>query len=64
MSLYRRLGHRGWAKIKGYGKRWSVETAYSTFKRALGEFCMAKTLENIRKELIIKAFICNMLINL
>lgn len=64
VSLYRRLGHQAWAKLKGYGKRWSIETAYSTFKRAFGEFCMAKTLKNIKKELMAKAFIYNMLINL
>ncbi|MBO3842712.1 MAG: IS5 family transposase, partial [Candidatus Brockarchaeota archaeon] len=61
---YRRLGYKGWAKLKGYGKRWSVETAYSAFKRAFGESCMAKTLNNITKELITKAFIYNTLINL
>ena len=64
VSLYRRLGHQAWAKLKGYGRRWSVETAYSTFKQALGEFCMAKTLRNIVKELAAKTFIYNMLINL
>jgi len=64
VSLNRRLGHQAWAKIKGYGGRWSVETAYSTFKRTLGDFCMAKTLKNIAKELTAKAFIYNMLINL
>jgi len=64
VSLYRRLGHQAWAKLKEYGRRWSVETAYSTFKQALGEFCMAKTLKNIAKELTAKAFIYNMLVNL
>jgi len=64
VSLHRRLGHGVWAKIKGYGKRWSVETAYSTFKRTLGDFCMAKALKNITKELTAKASIYNMLVNL
>jgi len=50
--------------LKGYGRRWTVETAYSTFKRELGEFCMAKTMKNITKELATKAYIYNMLINL
>jgi len=40
------------------------ETAYSTFKRTFGEFCMAKTMKNITKELVTKAFIYNMLLNL
>jgi IS5 family transposase len=64
ITLYKRLGHRRWTKLKGYGKRWSVETAYSTFKRTFGEFCMAKTMKNITKELTAKACIYNMLINL
>ena len=64
VTAYKRLGHRRWAKLKGYGRRWSVETAYSTFKRAFGEVCMAKTMKNITKELAAKAYIYNMLINL
>ena len=40
-----------------------METAYSAFKRTFGEFCLAKTMENITKELTTKAFIYNMLIN-
>jgi len=49
---------------KGYGRWWIVETAYSTFKGALREYYMAKTLKNIAKELIAKAFIYNILIHL
>ena len=64
VTLYKRLGHRRWADLKGYGKRWSVETAYSTFKRTFGEFCMAKTMNNIEKEMMTKAYIYNTLINL
>jgi len=64
VRLHQRLSHRGWAKRKGYGRRWSVETTYSTFKRAFGEHCAAKTLQNIAKELMAKATIYNMIINL
>ena len=64
VTQYKHLGHTRWAKLKGYGERWSVETAYSTFKRTFGEFCMAKTIQNITKELTAKAYIYNMLINL
>jgi len=64
VRLYRLLGHERWVRLKQYGRRWSVETAYSTFKRAFGEFCMAKTLKSVRKEPITKASIYNMLINL
>ena len=64
VRLHKRLGHERWAKQEGYGKRWSVETAYSTFKRTFGEHCTAKTMQNITKELAAKAAIYNTLINL
>jgi hypothetical protein len=41
-----------------------VKTAYSTFKGAFGEYSMARTLQNITKELVDKATIYNLLINL
>jgi len=62
--LYRLLGRERWVRLKQYDRRWSVETAYSTFKRAFGEFCMEKTMKNIIKELMTKVYIYNMLINL
>ena len=61
---YLSLGHDAWAKLKDYGRRWMVEAAYSTFKRAFGEHCMARTFRNIVKELVAKATIYNMLVNL
>ncbi len=64
VTLYKRLGHRRWADLKDYGKRWSVETAYSTFKRTFVEYYVAKTMKNITKELTAKAYICNTLIDL
>ena len=30
---FRDLGYEAWAKLKGYGRRWMAETAFSTFKR-------------------------------
>jgi len=63
VTLYKRLGEKGWTELKGYGRRWSVETAYSTFKRTFGEFCMAKTMKNITREPAAKAYIYNTLIN-
>jgi len=48
----------------GYGRRWTVETTFSTFKRQYGEYCMAKNMESIKKELEAKTYIYNMLINL
>jgi len=64
VDLYRNLGHKKWAEVKGYGRRWSVETAYSTFKRTFGDNVMAKTLNNVVKELVAKVSLYNLLIRL
>jgi len=45
----------------GYGRRWAVEIAFSTFKRQYGEYCKK---HEKHKELEAKAYIYNMLINL
>jgi len=64
VELYRRLGYRDWAKSTGYGRRWAVETVYSTFKRVFGEGCMARGLVNIASELAGKVGVYNMLVNM
>jgi hypothetical protein len=51
-------------RAKGYGRRWAARTVFSTFKRLYGEYSMARSMENIAKELSAKAYIYNMLINL
>ena len=33
----------------GYGRRWAVETALSTYKRPYGEHTMSRKIENIEK---------------
>jgi hypothetical protein len=48
-----------WVRLKGYGRRWCVETGYSTFKRGFGDFRMARTIENINKEFVVKSTIFN-----
>jgi transposase len=64
VTIFKRIGEKEWSKMMDYGKRWAVETAFSTFKRLYGEYCMSRKMENISKELIAKAYIYNMLINL
>jgi len=64
VGRYRELGHEAWAGLTGYGRRWAVETAYSTFKRVFGEGCMAKSLVNIARELTGKVALYNMLVNM
>jgi hypothetical protein len=62
--MFKVLGEKVWSRVMGYGRRWSAETAFSTFKRLYGEYSMAKNMETITKELSAKAYIYNMLINL
>jgi hypothetical protein len=59
-AILRMFGERGWSMVMGYGRRWAVETAFPTFKRLYGEYCMSR---NMERELNTKAYIYNMLIN-
>jgi len=63
VSLIRSLGYGGWAKSVGYGRRWAVETAYSTFKRLFGEGVLGRSLGGIVVELVGKVAIYNALVN-
>jgi len=58
------LGYEDWAEEKGYGRRWAAETAFSTFKRLFGEYSLARTMENITRELVAKVSLYNMLVNM
>ena len=58
------LGYDAWAKLTGYGRRWSVETAYSTFKRLFGECSLARSFENIARELVGKVALYNTFVNM
>ena len=40
-----------WRKESGYNDRWTVETAFSTFKRVLGESISAQKWENVKTEI-------------
>ena len=64
VELVRKLGYEGWAELVGYGRRWAVETAYSTFKRLFGEHSLARGFENIVRELVGKVSLYNMLVNM
>lgn len=58
----KKIGHEKWMKERGMGEREPVEGYYSVFKRRLGEFCWAKTIENIIQEIRFKIRLCNQLI--
>jgi hypothetical protein len=63
-AILKMFGGRGWSMFMGYGRRWAVETAFSTYKRLYGEYCMSRNIENIERELKAKAYIYNTLINM
>ena len=58
------LGYGTWVELTGYGRRWAVETAYSTFKRLFGECAMGRSLGSIAVELAGKVALYNMLVNM
>ena len=60
----RELGYGTWAELVGYGGRWAVETAYSTFKRLFGEHSLSRSLECIAMELAGKVALYNMVVNM
>jgi hypothetical protein len=63
-AILKMFGGRGWSMFTGYGRRWAVETALSTYKRLYGEHTMFRNIENIERELKAKAYIYNTLINM
>jgi hypothetical protein len=63
-AILKMFGERGWSMFMGYGRRWAVETAFSTYKRLYGEYTMSRNIENIERELKAKAYIYNTLINM
>jgi hypothetical protein len=63
-TIPKTLVEREWSKVRGYGRRWAAETAFSTYKRLYGEHCLSKNIENITRELKAKAYIYNTLINM
>ena len=64
VSVIKALGYDGWARVVGYGRRWAVETAYSSFKRLFGEHSLARSFEDIARELAGKVSLYNMLVNM
>ncbi len=56
-----RRGKRRWKEEAEYGKRWLVESFFSVFKRWFGEYVSSLKFENMKKELVFKVGIMNML---
>ena len=64
VGMIRELGYGMWAEFSGYGRRWAVETAFSTFKRMFGEHSLARSMDCITRELVAKVSLYNMLVNM
>jgi hypothetical protein len=58
--LVEKLGYEGWKALKDYGKRWMVESAISSFKRAFGEHVTSVKWRYTVNELLLKASVYNM----
>ena len=52
-----------WRRTLGYKKRWVSEIVFSSFKANFGEYFRSKKIENIKKEIIRKAYVHNLLMN-
>jgi len=53
-----------WKRKHGYGQRWMVESTLSSLKRTFGEYVSAKTMQNMANEIMLKASLYNLLIEL
>ncbi len=53
-----------WKRKHDYGQRWMTETVFSSYKRAFGEYVSAKKMENMTRELMVKANLYNTFIKL
>ncbi len=55
---------KAWRKESGYNDRWSVEIAFSTFKRVFGECISARKWENVKTEIYGKVYLYNRMIDM
>jgi hypothetical protein len=61
--MEQRGDYEGWKKRRGYGRRWMVESAISSFKGAFGEYVTAKKWKYMVNELLLKASVYNMFLS-
>jgi hypothetical protein len=59
-AVVEQLGNADWRRMRGYGYRWMVESAFSSIKRVFGEYICAVKWPNIVRELLLKASIYNL----
>lgn len=51
-----------WKKMVECGKRWFIKSFFSAFKRWFGEYVISNKFDNMKKELVFKVWIINMLL--
>lgn len=55
--------YKDWKRRLGYRKRWVSEIVFSSFKNNFGEYFASRKMKNIEKEIMLKAYVHNMLMN-
>jgi hypothetical protein len=55
---------QGWKDNVSYGRRWIVETVFSTIKRMFGEYVYSVRLKNMIQEMMLKASLYNKMISI
>ena len=53
-----------WKRKHDYGQRWMAETVFSSYKRTFGEHVSPKSMDNMARELMVKANLYNTFITL
>ena len=53
-----------WKSSVSYGKRWIVESVFSSMKSMFGEYISARRFQNMVKEMTLKASLYNMFITM
>jgi len=57
------MGYQYWKQKYGYGRRWAVESVFSSVKRISGEYVSATKIENMFHEVELKFTFYNILLN-
>jgi len=60
---FKSMGYERWREEKDYGKRWSAEALFSSFKSIFGEYGVARRTDLMYKEVKMKLVLYNLLLN-
>ena len=62
--IAQRNNYEQWKDSVSYGRRWIVETVFSSIKRMFGEYVYSVKLKNMKQELMLKASLYNKFLSL